>query len=135
MSLVDQILQLPGGVQTRIHVTGEQSGGAFTLMTDTAPPGWQLPPHRHANESETIHITSGALWLDLDGERLELRRGETAFVERGRLHSSGTLGNEPVGRIVVFSPAGLEHFFIALSATTRPEEGLRLATEHGWRFE
>ena len=127
-------LLLPGGVQTRIHVDGEQTGGAFVLLTDTAPPGWSLPPHRHARESETIHITAGASWMEIGGARVELRAGDTAHVPRGTLHSGGTLGAEPVQRVVVFSPAGMEHFFTALAALAEPAAMARLAAEHGWQF-
>lgn len=133
-SVSGDLLRFPGGVEARIHVTGGESGGAFALLTDVAPPGWRLPPHRHANESETIHITRGALWLEVEGIRSELRAGDTAFVPQGALHAGGTLGDERVERVVVFSPAGLERFFIALSAASDPSAMLDLATAHGWRF-
>jgi quercetin dioxygenase-like cupin family protein len=132
--VAEDLLRLPGGVEARIHVTGDESGGAFVLLTDAAPPGWALPPHRHANESETIHITRGALWLEVEGARRELRAGDTAFVARGALHSGGTLGDERVERVVVFSPAGMERFFTALAATSDPAAMLELATAHGWAF-
>ena len=127
-------LRLPGGVDARLHVTGAESDGAFVMLTDSAPPGWSLPPHRHANESETIHITRGALWLEVEGHRRELRAGESAFVPRGALHTGGTLGDDRVERVVVFSPAGMERFFTALAATSDPAAMLELATVHGWTF-
>ena len=117
-----------------MHVTGDDSGGAFTLLTDVAPPGWSLPAHRHSNESETIHITAGALWMEVEGERSEVASGETVHVPRGALHSGGTLGDDPVHRVVLFAPAGMEHFFNALASTADPAEMLRLAGDHGWTF-
>lgn len=101
-------LGLPGGVRARIHATGADTGGTFTLLTDVAPPGWALPPHRHANESETILVTAGALWLEVDGERRELRAGDAVTIPRETLHAGGTLGTDPVERV---------------------------AAEHGWRFD
>ena len=127
-------LQLPGGVEARIRVTGAESDGSFVLLTDVAPPGWSLPPHRHANESETIHITSGAMWLDVDGNRRTLAAGDTAFIPRGTLHGGGTAGDEPVHRVLVFSPAGMEDCFTAMASTTEPAAMLELATKHGWAF-
>ena len=129
------VLRLPGGVEMRVQVSGEQSGGAFVLLTDVVPPGWSLPPHRHANESETIHITAGRQWLDVDGERRELAAGDTAYVPRDTVHSGGTIGDEPARRVLVFSPAGMEHFFRALAASEEPGAMLELATRHGWRFD
>lgn len=129
------VLHLPGGVEMRVQVDGEQSGGAFVLLTDVVPPGWSLPAHRHANESETIHITAGRLWLEVDGERHELAAGDTVHVPRDTVHSGGTIGDEPARRVLVFAPAGMEHFFRAMAATDDPGEMLPLATKHGWRFE
>ena len=128
------VLRLPGGVEARVHVSGRQSGGAFTLVTDIAPPGWSLPPHRHARESETIHITAGALWLEVEGRRRELRAGDTAFIPRGDLHSGGTLGDDPVHRVLVFAPAGMDEFFELLARTNDAGEMLALATKYGWSF-
>lgn len=128
------VLDLPGGVSAQVHVSGDDSGGAFTLLTDVAPPGWSLPPHRHAHESETIHITAGGLWIEIDGERREVTAGETVHIPRGTLHSGGTLGETPVSRVVIFAPAGMEHLFHALAVTTDPAEMLRLANDHGWTF-
>jgi quercetin dioxygenase-like cupin family protein len=128
------VLHLPGGVRARVHVTGDDSGGALVVMTDEAPPGWALPPHRHANESETIHVTAGSFWIEMDGRHEELTAGGTVHVPRGTLHSGGTLGDEPVHRVVIFAPAGMEHFFRALAGTRDRAAMLRLAGEHGWTF-
>jgi quercetin dioxygenase-like cupin family protein len=127
-------LRLPGGVEARIRVSGAETDGSFVLLTDVAPPGWSLPPHSHTNESETIHITSGSMWLDVDGDRRDLVAGHTAFIPRGTRHSGGTLGDQPVQRVLVFSPAGMEDFFTAVASTADRAAMLDLATKHGWVF-
>jgi quercetin dioxygenase-like cupin family protein len=109
------VLRLPGGVEAGIHVRGSETGNAFALLTDVCPPGWTLPRHRHAREAETIHITAGALWLEVDGQRREMHPGDTAIIPSGTLHSGGTLSVEPVRRVLVFSPAGMEQFFERLA--------------------
>ena len=118
-----------------MRVTAADTDGAFTLITDVAPPGWRLPPHRHAKESETIHVTAGALLLDIDGERRELRAGDTAFIGPGTLHATATAGDEPVHRVLVFSPAGMEEFFVALAEVTDPAAMQDLAASYGWSFD
>ena len=80
----------PEDVEVEIHVRSDQTEGAFTLIRDRAPAGWELPPHRHLNESETIHVTSGQLWMSVDGERFELQAGETVHIPRGVTHAGGT---------------------------------------------
>ena len=130
-----EILRLPGDGQARIQVRGVDTGGAFTLITDAWPPGWSLPSHRHANESETVHVTAGALWMEIDGERVELRPGDTVHVPRGVVHGGGTLGDEPVERVLVFAPAGMEEFFERLAQAGDAQTMLRLAGEFGWDFQ
>jgi quercetin dioxygenase-like cupin family protein len=128
------VLRLPGGVEARIHVRGSETGNAFTLLTDGCPPGWMLPPHRHAREAETIHITAGALWLEVEGRRREMHPGETVIIPSGTLHCGGTLGVEPVRRLLVFSPAGMEQFFERLASMKEPAAMVDLAARYGWTF-
>ena len=128
------MLRLPGGVTARVHVSGADSGGAFTLLTDVAPPGWSLPPHRHARESETILVTAGELWLEVEGRRRVVRAGDSAFIPSGTLHGGGTLGEEPVQRVLVFSPAGMEEFFALLASASDAAAMPDLAAKYGWTF-
>lgn len=128
---------LPGGVRTEVHLTGEDTGGAFCLLCDEPPEGWQLPPHRHINEAETIHVVSGRFWIDVDGERHELGPGETIHIHAGVPHSGGTL--EPGRRVIAFSPAGLEHFFLTIgtAAADDPvdvEAVIAAAARYGFEF-
>ncbi len=127
-------LMLPGGVRATILVRGDQTEGSLTVMSDCAPAGWCLPPHRHAGENETIHVTKGRLWMVIDGERRVLAPGDTAHVPAGVLHEGGTEGDGPVERLIVFSPGGMERLFEQLAETTDPEEAFRLATAFGWTF-
>ncbi len=90
-------LRLPGGVEAVIRVRGEETGGAFTLLTDTAPPGWRLPPHSHRAESETIHVTAGRLWMTVDDVECELGPGDTIHIPSGVRHEGGTAGSEAGG--------------------------------------
>lgn len=130
---------MPGGVRTEVHLGGEDTGGAFCLLVDEPPAGWSLPAHRHRNEAETIHVVSGAFWMEVDGRRLRLEAGQTVHVARGVVHAGGTLGDEPGRRVIVFSPAGLERFFLEAGAPAPGEEAgraaaLEAATRHGWEF-
>ena len=63
------VVWMPGGVRTEIHLTSEDTGGAFCLLVDQPPSGWSLPAHRHSNEAETIHIVEGDFVIEIDGER------------------------------------------------------------------
>ena len=125
-------LDLPGGVRVTIGLDGEATAGALTLLVDRPPVGWSLPPHRHRNESETIHVVAGRFELIVEGERRELGPGDSAHVPRGALHSGGNIGDEQGQRVVVFSPAGVEGWFRAVAA--EPERAGELALAYGWEF-
>lgn len=127
-------LTLPGGVRAVVQVRGQDTSDAMTVMTDQAPAGWRLPPHRHRAESETIHVTSGRLWMVIDGQARVVAAGETAHIPAGILHEGGTEGSHPVSRLVIFVPGGMDRFFEKLAQTGSPADGLALAASFGWEF-
>jgi quercetin dioxygenase-like cupin family protein len=133
------VLWMPGGVRTEIHLTSEDTRGAFCLLVDEPPAGWSLPPHRHSNEAETIHIVEGEFAIEIDGERSRLSRGETVHVPRRAIHSSANIGAQRGRRVVLFSPAGMERFFLDAGVPTAESEvdlraALASAVRHGWEF-
>jgi quercetin dioxygenase-like cupin family protein len=134
-----RVVWMPGGVRTEIHLAAEDTGGAFCLLVDHPPVGWSLPAHRHRNEAETIHIVEGDFELEVAGVRLRLSSGQTAHVPRGVIHSGANVGRQRGRRVLLFSPAGMERFFLDAGASEPGEEldaagTLPHAMRHGWEF-
>ncbi len=130
---------MPGGVRTEIHLTAEDTGQAFCLLVDEPPAGWSLPAHRHHGVAETIHVVDGEFWMEIEGEREALTPGRTVHIPAGAAHAGGTVGASAGRRIVIFSPAGMEQFFLEAGTATAEAEvdpGWALATarRHGWEF-
>ncbi len=130
---------MPGRVRTEIHLTGEDTSGAFCLLVDHPPAGWSLPAHRHRNEAETIHVVEGDFEMEVDGTRLRASPGQTVHVPRGVIHSGAIVGDQPGLRVLLFSPAGMEQFFAEAGAPEPDSEidgarTLACATRHGWEF-
>lgn len=139
MSGEPTVVWMPGGVRSEIHLSGEDTGGAFCLLRDVLPVGWRLPAHRHPAAAETIHVLAGELGVATDdGPEQTLRAGETAHVPAGTLHATRNAGEEPLLRLVVFSPAGMERFFREAGAATPgqadPQAVLLAARRNGWEF-
>jgi len=139
MTDTPRVVWMPGGVRTEIHLGAEDTGGAFCLLVDFPPVGWSLPAHRHRNEAETIHIIEGAFEIELDGIRSRLGPGQTIHVPQGVMHAGANIGQSPGRRVFLFSPGGLERFFLEAGAPTPDREidsvaALTLATRHGWEF-
>lgn len=130
---------MPGGVRTEIHLTRDHTAGAFCLLIDEPPAGWSLPPHRHRGEAETIHVIDGEFEIDVDGRQVSLVSGESIHIPVGVIHSGRNSGDRPGRRLLIFSPAGMERFFIEAGAATPEVEfdqahAVASAIRHGWEF-
>jgi quercetin dioxygenase-like cupin family protein len=139
MAAETRVVWMPGGVRTEIHLTADDTGGAFCLLVDHPPAGWALPAHRHHNEAETIHIVEGEFEMVLDGARSQLSAGQTMHVPREVVHSGANIGPQPGRRVLLFSPAGMERFFLEAGTPVPggeidPAAVLDSATRHGWEF-
>src|ERR1700727_2924532 len=67
-----------------------QTGGDFSLMERTLPPGGRRPPaHRHVNCSEAFFVLDGQISFTLDGQDLTGGAGGFLLLPRG--------GGAPVG--------------------------------------
>ena len=130
---------LPGPLRVEVRLGARETGGSHCLLIDHPPPGWTLPAHRHANESETILVEAGRFEMVIDGVRSELGPGDLRHVPRGVEHAGRALGDAPGRRTIVFAPAGIERFFL-VAGTEQPEPEpdlarlLAAAERHGWRF-
>lgn len=139
MPTVPQVVWMPGGVRTEIHVIGADTDSAFCLLVDHPPPGWALPPHLHEDAAETIHVIEGEFEMTVGGETGRLAPGETVHIPAGVVHAGANVGTAPGRRLLTFSPAGMEEFFREAGVPSPDIEADRAATldsalRHGWRF-
>jgi quercetin dioxygenase-like cupin family protein len=139
MTAEPQVVWMPGGVRTEIHLGNNDTGGAFCLLVDEPPAGWSLPPHLHRGVTETIHIVDGEFDMVLEGKRSRLGPGVTLHIPADAVHSGGNVGATSGRRIVLFNPAGMERFFLEAGGPTPdrevdPVEALASARRHGWEF-
>ncbi len=83
-----------------------QTGGDFSLMERTVPPGARTPPaHRHVNCSEAFFVLSGVATFWLDSAELSGGPGDFLLVPRGAGHTFGNRGPEPARLLVLHAPA------------------------------
>jgi quercetin dioxygenase-like cupin family protein len=134
-----QVVWMPGGVRTEIHLTGADTGGAFCLLVDHPRAGWSLPPHIHEDAAETIHVIEGEFEMTVDGASGLIGPGQTVHIPAGVVHSGANVGDAPGRRLLTFTPAGMEEFFREAGASSPDDEVDRAATldaalRHGWRF-
>jgi quercetin dioxygenase-like cupin family protein len=118
-------LGLVGDTYT-ILVTGEQTGGRYTLIDMHVPHGGGPAPHRHDFE-EMFYVLEGEIEATFRGETTVVRAGETVNVPSNAPHSFTNASGEPARLLCVCAPAGQEKFFMKVGVpvdgrTTPPPE-------------
>jgi mannose-6-phosphate isomerase-like protein (cupin superfamily) len=99
-----------------------QTGGDFSLMERTLPPGGRRPlPHRHVTCSEAFFVLDGLVTFVLDGTELTGGPEDFVLVPRGAAHTFGNGGGEPARLLVLHAPA-MDAYFAELDELwSRPE--------------
>jgi mannose-6-phosphate isomerase-like protein (cupin superfamily) len=94
----------------------DQTGGDFSLMERTVPPGARTPPaHRHVNCSEAFFVLDGTITFWLEAGSLVGGAGDFLLVPRGTGHTFGNRGTEPARLLVLHAPA-MDGYFAELDA-------------------
>lgn len=115
-------LQLPGEGHsvwvtdelTRIIITGEETGGTYSIIESHVPPGGGPPPHIHHREDEGFWILEGELQVMLDGQWHTAGPGAFVHLPKNVPHTFRSVGPVPARFLNVMVPAGLEMFFVEL---------------------
>jgi len=114
-----------------------QTGGDFSLMERTLPPGGRTPPaHRHTNCSEAFFVLDGEITFVLGIDQLTGGPGDFLLVPRGAAHTFGNRSAEQARLLVLHAPAADAYFneLHELWAGDRPaerEEEVDLMRRHG----
>ena len=131
-----RILKARGSVMA-FKAGREQTGGDFSLMERTLPPGGRRPlPHRHVNCSEAFFVLDGTIAFVLDGTEVLGHPDDFLLVPRGAAHTFGNAGDDPARLLVLHAPA-MDAYFAELdelwsrSNPPTPEEERALMGRHG----
>jgi quercetin dioxygenase-like cupin family protein len=105
-------ISVAGGTYT-ILVSGEDTGGRYSLIDMLAPPGGGPPPHRHDFE-EMFTILDGEIELTFRGEAHRAGVGATVNVPANAPHSFKNKSDSPARMLCMCTPPGQEEFFMAV---------------------
>jgi len=105
-----------GSIGVRFMVSGEESGGGFSLVEHPmAPHHLAAPVHKHHREDEYSYVLEGRIGALLGDEVLIGNPGDLIFKPRNQWHTFWNAGDEPCRILEIISPAGFEHFFRELN--------------------
>jgi len=106
-------------------VTGDQTGGAFSVAEVDAGPELGPPPHVHRDADESFYILEGTFDFSLAGEAFSAGPGAFVHLPKGVVHTHRAGGGAAAKALVIQSPAGVERFIEeagqpAASGSARP---------------
>jgi quercetin dioxygenase-like cupin family protein len=105
----------------RIHVSGEETDGRYSVLEVHTPEGDMPPLHVHHEEDEVFHVVDGEVTLFLPGTEVSLSSGETFRAPRGVPHTYRV--ESPTARWLVFcAPARFDAFVRAVSKPAPADE-------------
>lgn len=95
----------------RFIATGDETGGRYTLVEATVPPGGGPPPHIHSREEETFYVVEGEVTFQIGDETTVCGPGSFVHVPIGNLHAFKNESPRAAKMLITFSPSGLEEMF------------------------
>jgi mannose-6-phosphate isomerase-like protein (cupin superfamily) len=129
------------GMLAEIKASAAETGGQYTLLEITAPPGLQTPLHVHYREDEGFYVLDGSVTIEVGDETVELGPGQHAFGPRNVPHRF-TVGPDGAHMIWVLTPSGFEDFVDEVSEPAAaptvppanvvpPEDAAEIVLRHG----
>jgi quercetin dioxygenase-like cupin family protein len=105
-----------GFTQVRLVLTGKDTGGAFAVSQQPLQPRTLAGPlHRHTHEDGFIYVMRGRIGAQLDERVVYADEGATIMVPKGLRHTFWNPTDTPSEVLELFTPAGLEGWFIELA--------------------
>lgn len=130
-----ETLGQPGTLHDRFMISGEDSGGGFSLVEHLLPPRTLAAPlHRHTQEDEYSYVLEGRVGALLGEEEVFGGAGHLIFKPRGQWHTFWNAGDVPVHILEIISPSGFEECFREMAAhgdALTPEQMAEIGARYG----
>jgi mannose-6-phosphate isomerase-like protein (cupin superfamily) len=105
-------VRMPGAQLLTLKVSGEQTGGAYSLFEVAVAPKGGSTPHVHHREDECFYVLEGRFGFVIEDTGIEAGPGSLIYVPKGKLHAFWNTG-ETTGRMLVSqTPGGLYEGFV-----------------------
>jgi len=110
-----------------IKATGEDTGGAFSLFEQLAPPGFGPPLHIHHREDEPFWVLEGRVRFRCGDREFVMEGGGYVFLPKGIPHAFRIEGSTPARLMQMTLPPGFERIVqdigVPAPARTLPPPG------------
>jgi mannose-6-phosphate isomerase-like protein (cupin superfamily) len=99
-----------------VMLSGEQTSGALSLMSEVTPPGGGPPLHTHSREDEIFIVIEGSIRDFTAGQWTEVGPDGVVYLPHGTEHTYRNVGTTPSRHWIITAPSGFESFFAACAA-------------------
>ena len=136
----------PIGGQMMLKVPDALTHDAYSVHHNVVPAGSPGPrPHRHLFHDEVFYVLEGTLTVRVGHERYTAGPGSFVVVPRGAVHQPSNSGNGPAHVLLLFSPGGMDSFFLEVAERRLPLQAVptdpavladldAFATRYGYEF-
>jgi mannose-6-phosphate isomerase-like protein (cupin superfamily) len=105
------------GAEFVVKASADLTGGAFSIIEETAP--LDTPRHVHQHEDELFYVLEGEHVFEVGADEFHVGAGATVFAPRGVPHSHRRVAPRTGRFLTLVSPAGFEGFFRELAEAER----------------
>jgi mannose-6-phosphate isomerase-like protein (cupin superfamily) len=77
----------PFGIDMKVMLGAEHTGGTFSAIVAEVKPGEGPPPHLHRDREEYFFVLEGTYSLGVNGKESSIGPGTLVFVPRGTVHT------------------------------------------------
>jgi quercetin dioxygenase-like cupin family protein len=105
----------PFGIDMKVMLGAEHTGGAFSAVLAEVRPGDGPPPHLHRDREEYFFVVAGSYWLSVNGNESTIGPGTLVFVPRGTVHTFKNVSSG-MGKLLEWTiPGSNGDYFRAMS--------------------
>ncbi len=107
------------GLELRVRVPPQMTGGMLTSIETVNAPGFGPPLHRH-RETEVFYVLEGRYLFEVDGRRFTAATGDVVTAPGGSAHTFVDITDKPARQFIQILPGlDAEAFFLGLGQVIR----------------
>jgi mannose-6-phosphate isomerase-like protein (cupin superfamily) len=106
-----------------VKITGEETGGAYSIIEYTAKPGYARYLHIHRNMEEAFLVISGEGTFQVEDAIVTAGPGEYVLVKRGVPHNVFNRSEADAVWLEIYTPPGFEQYLEDLAQAAAANGG------------
>ncbi len=106
-----------------VKITGEETGGAYSIIEYTAKPGHARYLHIHRNMEEAFLVISGEGTFQVEDAIVTAGPGEYVLVKRGVPHNVFNRSDADAVWLEIYTPPGFEQYLDDLAQAAAANGG------------